>query len=288
MISPNSVKFVVCARPNRARTHNLLFSDKSTLSFFLRSLHSKWKYPMKFISIFFGFLVLVFGTVPATAVPVVLATQIRALDLFGDGAYGPIELHLTPGTTSTGRTVIAPDGTAGDLSPGNGQHTVLSSFFDVFFDITSTPSPLVPSQTTSNFGRIALAGPCENPFAFAPVPPGCTYFGHPVFPVEDVFAFIVRHLVFLPSVIFIPPLPGFDFAEMFDTTLQIDTNPARGYTLTGDGMKGMKVDARVVPEPSTLLLVGLALASLACRRVGPSRRPGGARLGQAQVTPIIV
>ena len=283
MISPNSVKFAVCARPNRARTHNLLFSDKSTLSFFLRSLHSKWKYPMKFISIFFGFLVLVFGTVPASAAPVVLATQIRALDLFGDGAYGLIELHLTPGTTSTGMTVIAPDGTAGDLTLGNGQDTVLSSFFDVFFDLTSTPSPGGPRRTTSNVGRIALAGPCENLFPFGPVPPGCIYFGHPVFTIEDVDAVIVRHLVFLGSVMFIPPLPGFDFAEMFRTTLQIDTNPTRGYTLTG----GMKVDARFVPEPSTLLLVGLALASLACRRVGPSRRPGGARLGQAQVTPIV-
>ena len=283
MISPKSVKFAVCARPNRARTHNLLFSDKSTLSFFLHSLHSKWKYPMKFISIFFGFLVLVFGTVPATAAPVVLATQIRALDLFGDGAYGLIELHLTPGTTSTGMTVIAPDGTAGDLTPGNGQHTVLSSFFDVFFDLTSTPGPIGSSVKTSNFGRIAIAAPCENPFPFGPVPPGCVYMGDPVFTIEDVWAIIAMHLVDLASVTSIPPLPGFDFAEMFNTTLQIDTNPARGYTLTGP----MKVDARFVPEPSTLLLVGLALASLACRRVGPSRRPGGARLGQAQVTPIV-
>ena len=288
MISPKSVKFAVCARPNRARTHNLLFSDKSTLSFFLHSLHSKWKYPMKFISIFFGFLVLVFGTVPATAAPVVAApvvlkTQIRALDLFGDGAYGPIELHLTPGTTSPGMTVIAPDGTAGDLTPGNGQATVLSSFFDVFFDLTSTPSSPGPSVTTSIVGHIAIPGPCENPFSSVPVPPGCTYEGHPIFKIEDVEAIIAMHLVDLGSVMLIPPLPGFDFAEMFNTTLQIDTNPARGYTLAGP----MKVDARVVPEPSTLLLVGLALASLACRRVGPSRRPGGARLGQAQVTPIV-
>ena len=190
-----------------------------------------------------------------------LATQIRALDLFGVGANGPIELHLTPGTTSTGMTVIAPDGTAGDLTPGNGQATVLSSFFDVFFDLTSTPSPGGSSMTTSIVGHIAIPGPCENPFSAVPVPPGCTYEGHPIFKIEDVDAVIVRHLVFLGSVMFIPPLPLFDFAEMFDTTLQIDTNPPRGYTLTG----GMKVDARV-PEPSTLLLVGLALASLACLR----------------------
>ena len=283
MISPKSVKFAACARPNRARTHNLLFSDKSTLNFFLHSLHSKWKYPMKFISIFFGFLVLVFGTVPATADPVVLATQIRALDLLGVGENGPIELHLTPGTTSTGRTVVAPDGTPGDLTPGNGQATVLSSFFDVFFDLTSTPSPGGPRRTTSNVGHIAIPGPCENPFSAVPVPPGCTYEGHPIFKIEDVEAIIAMHLVDLGSVMLIPPLPGFDFAEMFNTTLQIETNPARGYTLRGP----MKVDARFVPEPSTLLLVGLALASLACRRVGPSRRPGGARLGQAQVTPIV-
>lgn len=193
---------------------------------------------------------------------IVLQTSIRALDLFGTGVNGPIELHLTPGMPSFGMTVLAPDGTPGDITPGNGQATVLCSFFDVFFDITSDPG--TGPVTTSVVGHIAISAPCENLTIFPPVPPGCTYFGHPVYTVEDVQAVITRHIVTLSTVVDITPLPGFDFAEMFDTVLQIDTNPARGYELRGN----MKVDARLIPEPATLLLVllGVAGAFLTYRR----------------------
>ena len=189
----------------------------------------------------------------------VLHTSIRALDLFGTGNNGPIELHLTPGMPSLGKTVLAPDGTPGDITPGNGQATVLSSFFDVFFDITSDPG--TGPVTTSVVGRIAISAPCENLTIFPPVPPGCTYFGHPVYTVEDVQAVITRHIVDLTTVKPIPPLAGFKFAEMFDTQLEIQTNTGRVYMLSGS----MIVD---VPEPATLLLVllGVAGAFLTHRR----------------------
>ena len=189
----------------------------------------------------------------------VLHTSIRALDLFGTGVNGPIELHLTPGMPSLGKTVLAPDGTPGDITPGNGQATVLSSFFDVFTDITSDPG--TGPVTTSVIERIAISAPCENPVGFPPAPPGCMYEAIFVVPVEDVVALFVRHFVNLSSVVFIDPLPGFKFAEMFDTQLVIHTDTGRVYTLSGS----MTVD---VPEPATLLLVllGVAGAFLTHRR----------------------
>ncbi len=204
-----------------------------------------------------GLLLSMAGTASAG---IVLPTQVVSLNLSGQGQNGPVSINLTAGQTSTGATEIAPDGTPGDLTPGNGQDTVVSSFFDIFFDITSTPTGGVPTTTSHEAPNMAIAGPYENAPGLPPVPPAATYMGHPVFTVEDYSAIAAMHTPDPTTAWFDYSVPGFLFVEHFSTRAEIITDGGPTYQLDGEMVVG------IVPEPATLSLLGLGGLALLRRR----------------------
>jgi hypothetical protein len=188
-------------------------------------------------------------------------TEILSLTLTGDGQYGPITITLTPGTHSTGQTTIAPDGTPGDIDPGNGQDTVIDSFFDVWFDISFMDASGVTITSSIAAAHMAINAPCENAPGLPPLPPGCMYMGHPIFEIEDYIAIVANHLPDPATVVNLPPLPGFQYVEEFNTTLFIETQGGPTYQLSGPMVVG------IVPAPATLALLGILALSPQRRRI---------------------
>ena len=181
--------------------------------------------------------------------------QIRSLDLVGVGANGPISIHLTPGQASTGMTTVAPDGTPGDINPGNSTPTVADSFFDVFFDLY--PYPCIGSDCPKPIEQtIKTSAPCET-FGFLPFPPDCPYVGVPATPIVIDGASVLKFLLSLTRVNELIPMQGWDRALVMAAVLDIDTNPEPDLRLEGN----LIVDFRQVPEPATVLLLLLAAAA---------------------------
>lgn len=193
--------------------------------------------------------------------------QIRSMNLFATGVNGPLGIHLDAAQPSVGMLSVAPDGTPGDINPGNGQATVIASFFDIFAELSPVMAcfPNCPDETPVET-HITTTGSCEALSNFFDVfPPNCPYQGVTLFSIEDVIALIAEFLFNdeLPTVF--PPQPGWDFALVMATNLQIATNPARGYRFVGETI----IDFRQVAEPATAPLVALAVLAAAaadCRR----------------------
>ena len=201
---------------------------------------------------------------PANAL-VMYQAQISSMELSAAGATGQLAFHLDSGQASTGMLGVAPDSTAGDINPGNGKATVVGSFFDIFAELEPMNcSPNCPDKTKVK-EKIEPSGSCETTFAnfFDVFPPDCPYVDDQSFSIEDVVALITEFLfeLSLPTVV---PHPGWDFALVMATVLDIQTDTARGYRFVGETV----IDFRRVPEPGTMLLVllGLVAATVARRR----------------------
>jgi hypothetical protein len=59
------------------------------------------------------------------------------MNLFATGVNGPLGIDLDAAQASVGMLSVAPDGTAGDINPGNGKATVTASFFDIFAELSA-------------------------------------------------------------------------------------------------------------------------------------------------------
>lgn len=183
--------------------------------------------------------------------------QIRSLDLVGVGANSSGSMHLTAGQASTGNATVAPDGTPGDINPGNSTPTVTDSFFDIFTELEICNGSNCNQQPVEQ--RIKTSAPCET-FGFLPFPPDCPYVGEPVSPITVLGAAILKFLLTLgPPQELLPPMPGWDHALVMAAVLDIDTDPVFDPKLRLVGE--MIVDLRQVPEPETALLLLLAAAA---------------------------
>jgi hypothetical protein len=205
-----------------------------------------------------GLAFLLCGTAHAA---VTYQAQIRSMNLFATGVNGPLGIHLDAAQASVGMLSVAPDGTPGDINPGNGQATVIASFFDIFAELSPVTAcfPNCPDETPVQT-HVTTSGSCETFSNFFDVfPPNCPYQGDTLFSIEDVIALIAEFLFndALPTEF--PPQPGWDFALVMATNLQIATNPARGYRFLGETI----IDFRQVPEPATAPLVALAVFAAA-------------------------
>lgn len=217
-----------------------------------------------------GFMFMLAAPTHAT---LMFEVQIRSLDLVGVGASGSASLHLSSGQASTGMTAVAPDGTPGDINPGNSTPTVTNSFFDVFFELELCNGSNCNQQPVEQ--RIETSAPCE-PFGSLPFPPDCPYVGVPASPISVFGAAVLKFLLSLGPPTELIPMAGWDRAFVMAAFLDIDTDPVLDPKLRLVGE--MIVDLRQVPEPATALLLLLAAAAAIfanCRRylpISPNRR----------------
>ena len=134
------------------------------------------------------FLLLLCGNAQAV---LVYQAQIRSMDLTAQGVNGPLVFHLDAAQASTGMVSVAPNGTAGDINPGDGKATVVGSFFDIFADLEPMNCfPNCPDKTPVE-EHIKTSGSCGSVANFFDVfPPDCPYEGDQTFTIEDVIAVV--------------------------------------------------------------------------------------------------